>query len=80
VKSDNPYFVVAVKETQIWGKQIILLFIVLCTHFSPHHCVWHLNFFSGEGISVPICRKIDGLYLDSNKEDIKKLFQKFKED
>jgi hypothetical protein len=34
VKADNPYFVVAVKETQRWGKQIILSFVILCTHFS----------------------------------------------
>jgi hypothetical protein len=24
VKADNPYFMVAVKETQRWGKQILL--------------------------------------------------------
>jgi hypothetical protein len=30
VKADNPYFVVAVKETQRWGNQVFLL---LCTHF-----------------------------------------------
>jgi hypothetical protein len=39
VKSDNPYFVVTVKETQRWGNQIILSIVVLRTHFSLRHCV-----------------------------------------
>jgi hypothetical protein len=74
VKVDNPYFVVMVKETQRWGKQIILSFVVFCSHFCLRHCASHLNFFSGEGISIPTDREIDGPYLDSNEEDIKKQF------
>jgi hypothetical protein len=72
VKADNPYFIVTVKETQRWGKQRLLSFVVLCTHFYLHHWVWHLNFFSGEGISIPTGREIDGPYLVSNEEEIKK--------
>jgi hypothetical protein len=30
----------------------------------------------GEGITIPTGREIDGTYLDSNEEDIKKQFQK----
>jgi hypothetical protein len=37
VEADNPYFVVTVKETQKWGEQILLLFVVLCTLFSLCH-------------------------------------------
>jgi hypothetical protein len=37
VKVDNRYFMVTVKETQRCGKQILLSFIVLCTHFSLRH-------------------------------------------
>jgi hypothetical protein len=36
--------------------------------------------FSGEGITIRIGREIDNTYLDSNEEEIKKHFQKFKED
>jgi hypothetical protein len=39
VKADNPYFVVVVKETQRWSNQILLSFVVLCTHFSLRHLV-----------------------------------------
>jgi hypothetical protein len=39
VKADNPYFMVVLKETQRWGNQIILSFVVLYTHFSLRHCV-----------------------------------------
>jgi hypothetical protein len=72
VKVDNRYFMVTVKETQRCGKQILLSFIVLCTHFSLRHWVWHLNFFLGADIPIPTEREIDGPYLDSNEEDIKK--------
>jgi hypothetical protein len=37
VKADNPYFVVAVKETQRWGNEILLSFLLCCTHFSLRH-------------------------------------------
>jgi hypothetical protein len=33
IKADNPYFVVAVKETQRWDKQVFLSFLLWCTHF-----------------------------------------------
>lgn len=36
--------------------------------------------FAGEGVTIPTGREIDGTYLDSNEEDIKKQFAKFKED
>jgi hypothetical protein len=31
-------------------------------------------FFSGEGVMIPTGREIDGTYLDSNEEEIKKHF------
>jgi hypothetical protein len=37
VKADNPYFVVTVKETHRWGKQVLISFVVLCTQFSLRH-------------------------------------------
>jgi hypothetical protein len=37
VKADNLYFVVLVKETQRWGKQILFSFVLCCTHFSLCH-------------------------------------------
>jgi hypothetical protein len=37
VKADNPYFVVAVKETQRCGNEIVLSFLLCCTHFSLRH-------------------------------------------
>jgi hypothetical protein len=36
--------------------------------------------FLGEGITIPTSREIYGTYLDSNEEEIKKHFQKFKEE
>jgi hypothetical protein len=36
--------------------------------------------FLGESITILTGRKIDGTYLDSNEEEIKKHFQKFKDD
>jgi hypothetical protein len=33
IKADNPYFVVTVKETQRWGKQVFLSFLLWCTFF-----------------------------------------------
>jgi hypothetical protein len=39
-----------------------------------------LCIFLGEGIRIPTGSEIDGTYLDSNEEDIKKQFKKFKED
>jgi hypothetical protein len=37
-------------------------------------------FIVGEGITILTSREIDGTYLDSNEEEIKKHFQKFKEE
>jgi hypothetical protein len=42
--------------------------------------MYYLCIFSGEGVTIPTGRELDGTYLDSNKEEIKKHFQKFKED
>jgi hypothetical protein len=36
--------------------------------------------FVGEGVTLLTSRKIDGTYLDSNEEEVKKHFQKFKDD
>jgi hypothetical protein len=38
------------------------------------------TFIVGEGITIPTGREIDDTYLDSNEEEIKKHFQKFKEE
>jgi hypothetical protein len=38
-----------------------------------------LSIFLGEGITIPTGREIDGTYLNSNEEEIKKHFQKFKD-
>jgi hypothetical protein len=38
-----------------------------------------LCIFVGEGITILSGRKIDGTYLDCNEEDIKKQFEKFKD-
>jgi hypothetical protein len=37
-------------------------------------------FFIGEGATLSTGRKIDGTYLDFNEKEIKKHFQKFKDD
>jgi hypothetical protein len=42
--------------------------------------MYYLCIFVGEGITIPTSREIDGTYLDSNKEEIKKHFQKSKDD
>jgi hypothetical protein len=42
--------------------------------------MYDLCIFVGEGIMIPTGREIAGTYLDSNEEDIKKQFEKFKED
>jgi hypothetical protein len=42
-------------------------------------CIYYC-IFVGEGITIPIGRQIDGTYLDSNVKDIKKQFEKFKDD
>jgi hypothetical protein len=42
--------------------------------------MYYLCYFVGEGTMFPTSREIDGTYLDSNEEDIKKHFEKFKED
>jgi hypothetical protein len=42
--------------------------------------MYYLCIFIGEGITILTGREIDGTYLDSNEEEIKKQFQKFKED
>jgi hypothetical protein len=39
-----------------------------------------VHFILGEGITILTGRKIDDTYLDSNEEEIKKHFQKFKEE
>jgi hypothetical protein len=43
-------------------------------------CIYYLCIFAGEGIIIPTGREIDDTYLDSNEEDIKKQFEKFKDD
>jgi hypothetical protein len=48
-------------------------------HFSRPLCIT-CAFFVGEGITLPTGREIDGTYLDSNEEEIKKHFQKFKDE
>ena len=35
---------------------------------------------AGEGVAAPTGREIDGIYLDENEADIKKNFEKFKQD
>jgi hypothetical protein len=40
--------------------------------------MYYLCIFVGEGITIPTSREIDDTYLDSNGEDIKKQFKKFK--
>jgi hypothetical protein len=40
--------------------------------------MYYLCIFVGEGIMIPIGRKIDGTYLNSNEEDIKNQFEKLK--
>jgi hypothetical protein len=42
--------------------------------------IYFLCNFLGEGITILTGREIDGTYLDSNEEEIKKHFQKFKEE
>jgi hypothetical protein len=42
--------------------------------------MYYLSIFVGESITIPTGREIDGTYLDSNEEDIKKQFEKFKEE
>jgi hypothetical protein len=42
--------------------------------------MYYLCIFVGVGITIPIGREIHGTYLDSKEEDIKKQFEKFKED
>jgi hypothetical protein len=37
-------------------------------------------FFLGEGVTIRTGREIDGTYLDLNEEEIRKHFQKFKEE
>jgi hypothetical protein len=39
-----------------------------------------VHFLLGEGVMIPTGREIDGTYLDFNDEEIKKHFQKFKEE
>jgi hypothetical protein len=77
-KADNPYFVVACKETQRWDK--------LGCHFIYLHrscfvfLMYYLCIFLGERVAIPTGSEIDGTYLDSNGEEIKKHFKKFKEE
>jgi hypothetical protein len=50
--------------------------------------LWHASlslciasaFFVGEGVTILTGSKIDGTYLKSNEEEIKKHFNKFKEE
>jgi hypothetical protein len=80
-KADNPYFVVACKETQRWGKFVYLcLHVVLMSFVFRVLYVLLVHFFVGEGVTLPTGREIDGTYLDSNEEKIKKHFQKLKDD
>jgi hypothetical protein len=39
-----------------------------------------MHFFVGEGVTIPTGNEIDDSYLDSNEEEIKKHFKKFKEE
>jgi hypothetical protein len=80
-KADNPYFVVACKDTQRWGKFFLLMSLRRSNvfHLSCPLCIT-CAFFVGEGAMLPTGREIDGTYLDSNEEEIKKHFKKFKDD
>jgi hypothetical protein len=42
--------------------------------------MYYMCIFSSEGVTISTGREIDGTYLDLNEEEIKKHFQKFKED
>jgi hypothetical protein len=42
--------------------------------------MYDLCIFLGEGVTLATSREIDDTYLDSNEEEIKKHFQKFKDD
>jgi hypothetical protein len=42
--------------------------------------MYDLCIFLGEGVTLTTGREIDDTYLDSNEEEIKKHFQKFKDD
>jgi hypothetical protein len=48
-------------------------------HLSCPLCITYVVFV-GEGVTLPTGRKIDDTYLDSNEKEIKKHFQKFKDD
>jgi hypothetical protein len=48
-------------------------------HLSCHLCITYA-FFIGEGDTLLTSREIDVTYLDSNEEEIKIHFQKFKDD
>jgi hypothetical protein len=77
-KADNPYFVVACKETQKWGKlgcRLSYLYLSCFVVFMYYLCI-----FIGEEVTIPTSSEIDDTYLDSNEEKIKKHFKKFKEE
>jgi hypothetical protein len=42
--------------------------------------MYYLCIFVGEGVTLSTGREIDVTYLNSNEEEIKKHFQKFKDD
>jgi hypothetical protein len=42
--------------------------------------MYYLCIFVCEDVTIPTGREIDGTYLDSNDEEIKKHFEKFKDE
>jgi hypothetical protein len=77
VKADNQYFIMACKKTQWWGK--LGSHYYLCVKWFVS-CTYYLCIFVGEGIMILTGREINDTYFDSNEENIKKQFEKFKEE